>query len=112
MRTIPLLVFVACCLISGVFSTTSWALDFKDVPLPDDVKIQVSLDTNAPYVLTGFTKQSPEQVLSDMVVQLGTPTKQSTRFGRTTYYFDVALGTAKVTMTAQKNIYQIDIMIF
>jgi hypothetical protein len=112
MRTISLVVFLTCCLVSGTFSTNARALDFKDVPLPEDVKIQVSLDKNAPYVLTGFTKQSPEQVLSDIVVQLGAPTKQSTRFGRTTYYFEVGLGTAKVTMTAQKNMYQLDIMIF
>lgn len=90
---------------------SSLAAEFKTIPLPDDIEVRASLSNQAPFVFSGYSKGSELQILAAISESLGKPIKTSTRFGRSTYYFDTPEGEAKVTLTKDSVGLQIDIMV-
>lgn len=106
-----LAVIVSTAVLLGCLSTSSYANDFFQVPVPADAKEFARLDSKMPAVLSYFTQQSTVALRDFYIQQLGEPQSEQTVFGREQLYFNVNGQQVRIMLSSRDDWQQVDIMV-
>ena len=106
-----LAVIVSAAVLLGCLSTSSYANDFFQVPVPADAKEFARLDNKMPAVLSYFSQQSEADLRDFYIQRLGEPLSEQNVHGRQHLYFNVNSQQVRVLISSQNDWRQVDIMV-
>lgn len=96
---------------SALFSSTSLANNFFDVPLYNDAREFARLDQKMPAVLSYFSQQTQSGLRDFYISELGEPLSEQLLYGRLSLHFNVNNQQVRVMISTQNNWQQVDIMV-
>lgn len=101
---------VLLCSALGLTSPCSYA-DLTLVPLPNNFDVRMKLNDEYPMILTGYVKNSAEQVMQFYFTNLGDPINMIEDIGRQTLFYKQASQSIKISIYQQNDWTEINVMV-
>lgn len=90
--------------------STQTRANIDDVPLPNEFEVRMAMEDKFPMIISGFTKQSIDEVMAFYDEKLGQPEYITDDIGRYTYFYNINGKKVKIGFYQQDDWCELSIM--